>query len=104
MCRGLSSPTLRATSSASWGAGWTLRRPNCLGEALDDGDVGLAAAFAHGLKAVAAAGALELVEQRGHQADAGGTQGVAQGDGAAVDVDLGQVGAGLFLPRQHDGG
>jgi hypothetical protein len=34
---------------------------------LDDGGVGHAAALAHGLEAVAAAGALELVEQRGHE-------------------------------------
>ena len=27
-----------------------------------------------------------------------------QGDGTAVDVDLGQVGTGLALPRQHDRG
>src|SRR5438270_7799956 len=71
-------------------------------EPFDDGDVGLAAAFAHGLQAVAAAGALELVEQGCHQADAGGAQRVAQGDGATVDVDLGEVGARLPLPRQHD--
>src|SRR5438045_1444676 len=37
-------------------------------QALDDGDVGLAAALAHGLQAEAAAGALELVQQRGHEA------------------------------------
>src|SRR5438105_2693799 len=67
----------------------------------DDGDVGLAAALAHGLQAVAAAGALELVEQGRHQTHAGGAQGMAEGDGAAVDIDLGQVGARLPLPGQH---
>src|SRR5690606_11568968 len=36
-------------------------------EALDDGDVGLAAALAHGLQAVATTGALELGEQGRHQ-------------------------------------
>src|SRR5688572_19940328 len=36
-------------------------------EPLDDRDVGLPAALAHGLEAVAAAGALELVEQGGHE-------------------------------------
>src|SRR2546429_622427 len=56
-------------------------------DAFDDGDVGLAAAFAHGLEAVAAVDALELAQERGHEADAGGAEWVAQGDGAAVDVD-----------------
>jgi NAD(P)H-dependent flavin oxidoreductase YrpB (nitropropane dioxygenase family) len=56
---------------------------------LDDGDVGLAAALAHRLEAVAAAGALELVEQGGHETHTGGAaQRMAEGDGAAVDVDL----------------
>src|SRR5262245_49047192 len=36
-------------------------------EALDDGGVGHAAALAHGLQSVTAAGALELVEQRGQE-------------------------------------
>ena len=39
-------------------------------QALDDGGVGHAAALAHRLQAVAAAGALELVEQRRHEAGA----------------------------------
>src|ERR1700686_1885762 len=39
-----------------------------LAEALDDGGVGLPAALAHRLQAVAAAGAFELVEERGHEA------------------------------------
>src|SRR5947209_7187462 len=60
-------------------------------QALDDGDVGLAAAFAHGLEAVTPAGALELVEQRGHEAGTSGTERVTEGDGAAVHVDLAEV-------------
>ena len=71
-------------------------------DALDDRDVGLAAALAHRLQAVAAAGALELVQQRGHQPGAGRAERVAERDRAAVDVDLGEVGAGLLLPREHD--
>src|SRR5437588_2684999 len=70
---------------------------------LDDGHVGLAAPFAHGLEAVAAAGSLELVQQRGHQPRPGGTQRMTQRDGAAVDVDLVEVSACLLLPCQHDG-
>ena len=46
-------------------------------EALDDGDVGLAAAFAHGLEAVAATGALELVQERPHELGAGAAERLA---------------------------
>src|SRR5262245_19057028 len=73
-------------------------------EALDDGGVGHAAALAHGLQAVPAASALQLVEQRGQQLGARAAERVAEGDGAAVDVGLGQVGARLELPGQHDRG
>jgi NAD(P)H-dependent flavin oxidoreductase YrpB (nitropropane dioxygenase family) len=73
-------------------------------QALDDGDVGLAAAFAHGQEAVAAAGALEGVDQGGEQAGAGGAEGVAEGDRAAAHVDLTEVGAGLALPGQDHRG
>src|ERR671910_680079 len=73
-------------------------------EPFDDGDVGLASALAHRLQAPAPAGALELIEQRGHEPGAGGAQRVPEGDGAAVDVDLGRVGAGLAPPGDHDRG
>src|SRR5438046_6840496 len=39
---------------------------------------------------------------RSHQSRAGRAEWVAQRDAAAVDVDLGQVRAGLLLPREHD--
>src|SRR5690349_13108525 len=70
---------------------------------LEDRDVGLAAALAHDLEAVAAAGALELVEQGGHQAGAGGADRVAEGDAAAVDVDLLVRDVELLHPGEHDG-
>src|SRR5262245_41008725 len=54
---------------------------------LDDRYVGLAAAFAHGLQAIAAAGALELVQQRCHQLGAGCAQRVTECDRAAVHVE-----------------
>ena len=73
-------------------------------EAFDDGRVGHAAALAHRLQTVAAAGALELVEQRGHQASAGAAERMAERDRAAVDVDLAHVGVQLLLPREHDRG
>ena len=58
------------------------------------------AALAHHLQAVAAAGALEFVEQRRHQLGARAAERVAEGDGATVDVHLVHVGAGLLLPRR----
>src|SRR5690606_486948 len=65
-------------------------------EAFDDGDVGLASALAHGLEPVAAAGALQLVQQGRHEAGAGRAEGVAEGDRAAVRVGLRGVGTGLL--------
>src|SRR5438270_2267684 len=81
-----------------------IQRWSSTAETLDDGGVGHAAAFAHGLEAVAAAGALELVEQRGHELGARAAQRVTEGDGAAIHVDLVHVGMVLLLPCQHDRG
>src|SRR5439155_21723294 len=75
-----------------------------ISQPLDDRHVGLSATFAHRLQAVAPAGALELVEQGRHQTHAGGTERVAERDGAPVHIDLGKVGPGLPLPCEHDGG
>ena len=66
---------------------------------LDDRHVGLSAALAHRLQAVAAAGALELVEQRGHERAPVAPIGWPRAMRAAVDVDLVGVGAGLLQPR-----
>src|SRR4029078_3300278 len=60
------------------------------------------AALAHGLEAVAAAGAFELAEEGGHEPGAGGTERVAERDGAPVDVDAREVAARLLLPREDD--
>ena len=57
-------------------------------DALEEGGVGLAAALTHGLQAVLATGAPQLVEQLGGQDDPGGAERVAQRDRAAVDVRL----------------
>src|SRR5688500_15958623 len=67
-------------------------------QALDDRRVGHAAALAHGLQAPAAAGALELVEQCGHELGAGAAERVTEGDGAAVRVHLAHVRVVLLLP------
>src|SRR5258708_40325165 len=73
-------------------------------EAFDQGGVGHAAALAHGLEAVAAAGALKLVDQSGHQAGAAGAERVAEGDCAAVDIYFRKIGASLALPGDHYAG
>ncbi len=56
-------------------------------EPLDNGDVGRAAALAHRLQSVAAAGALQLVEHGGEQLGPGGTQGVAKGAGGTLFLE-----------------
>ncbi len=66
------------------GAGYTLQALSAY--PLDDGGIGLPAALAHGLQAEPAAGALEFVQQLGHQGRAGGTQRMAERDRATVGV------------------
>src|SRR5690606_16666394 len=56
--------------------------------ALEDGGDALPPADAHRLEPVAAAAALELVEQGGHDAHTGGAHRVPEGDARAVDVEL----------------
>src|SRR6476659_6549528 len=72
-------------------------------EPFDDGGVGETAALAHRLQAVAAAGALELVEQRGHETRTGAAERVAERDRAAVHVHTLHVGVVLLRPREDDG-
>src|SRR5450631_4096925 len=67
-------------------------------QALDDGGVRLATALAHGLESIAGAGAFHLVDQGGHEPGARAPRRVADGDGPAVDVDLGHVRMVLLLP------
>src|ERR1700731_5066630 len=71
-------------------------------EPLDDRDVGGAAALAHRLQAVAAAGAFQLVEHGGEKLCPGGTQRMTECDRATVWVDLFRVGLDLLEPGQHD--
>ena len=69
-------------------------------EAFDDGGVGHAAALTHRLQPVAAAALLQRVDHRRHDSCAAGAQRVADRDGTAVDVRLGQIGAGVVSPGQ----
>ena len=48
--------------------------------------------------------ARKRVHEGGRQPGAARAERVAEGDGAAVHVDLGEVGAGLLLPGQDDAG
>src|ERR1700738_1440387 len=82
-------------------SGYGARAP-CVGrsEAFDDGGVGHAAALAHRLQPVPAAGPLQLADQGGQQLGAGAAERVAQGDGTTVDVDPAHVGVELLVPRQ----
>src|SRR3954454_20853375 len=73
-------------------------------EPFDDRDVGLAAALAHRLEAVAPAGPLQFVEQRRHELRAGSPDRMAERDGAAVDVHRREVGADVLGPRERDRG
>src|SRR4051794_22093951 len=59
---------------------------------------------AHGHDAVAATGALELVQRLGEKYRAGAAQRVAEGDGTAIGIDLLHVDAELLAPCQHDRG
>ena len=65
-----------------------MTRIGSLAEPLHDHGHALAAADAHRLEAEGLAAVLEAVEQRGHDAGARLTEGVAERDGAAVDVEL----------------
>ena len=97
------STTLAATCPVTI-ATFPSKRIDVLVESLENGDVGLTPAFAHRLKAVASTGALELVQQCGHQPRAGGAERMSERDGPAVDVDFGEVRSGFFLPREHHRG
>jgi hypothetical protein len=77
-------------------------RPRPRLRALDDGGVGHAAALAHRLQREASVTLFERVDHGRHDAGAAGTEGVADGDRAAVDVGLRQVGSGVTSPRQND--
>src|SRR5947209_7149660 len=71
---------------------------------LNDGGIGHAAAFAHGLQAIAAATALQFVDKGGHQPRTARAQWMSQRDGAAIHVDTRKIRPGLRLPGQHHAG
>src|SRR5207237_10761011 len=98
------STTATTTAMSSLNSRAATSRPSGLPEPLDEGGVGHAAALAHGLEAPAAAAAFELAHERGEQPGTRATEGVAEGDGTAVDVDLVHVGVVLLLPGQHHRG
>src|SRR6516162_11357603 len=54
--------------------------------ALEEGRDALAASDAHRLQPIAALAPLQFMQQRGHDADAGGADRVAERDAGAVDI------------------
>jgi hypothetical protein len=68
---------------------------------LDDGRVGHPAALAHRLQAIPPAALFQGVDQRGHDACTAGAERVADCDGAALHVGLGQIRPGVMSPRQR---
>src|SRR3954447_10524133 len=71
-------------------------------EPLDESRGPEPAAAAHGHQPDLAVAALELVQQRRDEPGPTRPQRVAEGDGAAVDVDAIPLGLELSLPGQHD--
>src|SRR5271165_5838812 len=76
------------------------RAPHRL-QPLDDGDVGLAAALAHRLETVTPPGALQFMQQRGHQARPCTADRMAERDCPAIGVDPLWIGVELGEPRQN---
>ena len=62
---------------------------------LDDGGVGHAATLAHRLQPVPSAALFKCVDKGCHDASTASAERVADGDGTAVDVGFGQIGAGF---------
>src|SRR5579864_6179831 len=94
---GLGSPR----SGGAWG--WGPRRDKSL-DPFQHRAISLAAAFAHGLEAVAAAGRFEVVEQGGGHAHPAGSEGVADGYSTSSGVELLRVRVELTGPSEDDGG
>src|SRR4051794_39559283 len=73
-------------------------------DALDDRGDALAAADAEGDQGGVEVAALQLVEGGAEEHRAGGAEGMAEGDGATVDVDLGGVEVEVADDLERDGG
>lgn len=72
-------------------------------EPLDDGDVGLAAAFAHRLQTKFSASPFEFVQHGNHQSRTGTTDWMSESDRTTVGIDLGWVCADVCQPSQDTG-
>src|SRR6185437_11995966 len=91
------------TPSASWSQRMVVLSA-LISDALHDRGDAHAAADAQRGQAVALLLALELIDERAQDHAAGGAEGVAHGDGAAVDVDLVHVPAHVLDVAQDNGG
>src|SRR3546814_6519744 len=74
------------------------RRRLNMSERFDDGDVGDPTAFAHRLQAVTKAARAQAMHESRHELGSARAQWVPKRDRAAVDVELGRVGAHLAPP------
>src|SRR5579864_936851 len=81
-----------------------IREDRARSEAFDDGAGGEGPAAAHRHECQVGVPTLELVQSSGDQAASGRAHGMADGDGAAVDVDLVPVDPVHLLPRAHHRG
>jgi hypothetical protein len=79
-------------------------RRSRLTQTLDDRRVGHPAALAHRLQRVASAALFESVDHGRHDAGTAGPEWVADGDGTAVHVCLGQISTDVLCPRKDDRG
>jgi hypothetical protein len=70
---------------------------------LDDRGIRHTATFTHRLERKAASPLLKRIDHGGHDASTAGAERVADRDGAAVDIGLGQIGSGVGGPGQDDG-
>src|SRR3546814_7090553 len=78
------------------------RRRLNMSERFDDGDVGDPTAFAHRLQAVTKAARAQAMHESRHELGSARAQWVPKRDRAAVDVELGRVGAHLAQPGERD--
>src|SRR6478735_2069749 len=104
-------PIIRARHECCWSSSSqrgppasVMPRSLVLADALEDHRHALAAADAHGDEAGGLVVPVEAVEHRVLQSGAGHAEGVADGDGAAVDVEAVEVDAEVLVGRHDLGG
>src|SRR5437588_12526429 len=87
---------LRISSCSSVGAKLSIEL-----NPFNDHAIGHAAAFTHGLQAVATASTLQFVQENSSKACARGSQGVTNGNCSTIHVDPLPIRSCLTLPGEH---